>query len=298
MEKYTVGIDLGGTKFHAGLVNSNYEITGETLRHASHDCHDAMTLLHRMAETVKELAKINDVEMSQIRAIGIGAPGPLDPYAGKILNTLNLTIFQNFELKKEMEKATGIDSYVDNDANCFGLGEQRGGAARGLKHVLVATLGTGYGFAYILNGNVLHGATGHATEIALTPYRGKGYEDYISGRGLSMIHRELHGEALEGPEISKRAFEGDEKAWATFSAFGEHLANTLAPYLSALDPNMLVIGGSIAANWDFFSDSLIRHAKDSLFDIPRAQLRIVRSELGELATIIGAAGLADMDRLI
>ena len=298
MDKYTIGIDLGGTKFHMGLVDSNYNVFGETIRKPSHDCSDAVSLLNRMANTISEILVLNKIERSQIRAIGVGAPGPLDPYKGIILNTLNLTVFQNFALKDEMEKATGIPTFVDNDANCFGLGEQKGGVARGLKHVIALTLGTGYGFTYILNGNILHGATGHATEIALTPYRGKGYEDYISGRGLAMIHHELHGEMLEGPDISQKAFEGEKKSLETFSRFGEHLANTIVPFLTLLDPDMLVVGGSVAANWDFFAPALDRQARATLFERPKAHLRIEKSTLGELATIIGAGSLADVDFVI
>ncbi len=293
--RFSVGIDLGGTKFHAGLVDDQYTIYGQTLRRSSGDAPDAQTLLTRMVDTVRELAELNGLSMSDIRAVGVGSPGPLDPWSGKILNTLNLKVFQNFALKDEMEKQLKCPVFVDNDANCFGLGEQKGGAARGLKHVLVVTLGTGYGFAVILNGNVLHGATGHATEIALTPFRGKGYEDYISGRGLAMIHQELHGEDLEGPAISQRAFDGDDRARKTFEVFGEYLAGTLVPYFTALDPDMLVVGGSIAANWDFFSASLDREIRRNLFEIPRAHVRIEKSKLGELATIIGAASLVDTD---
>ena len=296
--KYKVGIDLGGTKFHVALVDSGYKIFGQTRRGPTHDARDAGELLKRMADAVRETVKDNDLDMDAITAVGIGSPGPLDPYKGRILETLNLKVFQNFELKKEMEGALKLPVYVDNDANCFGLGEQRGGVAKGLKHVMAVTLGTGYGFSVILNGNVLHGANGLATEIALTPYRGKGYEDYISGRGLSMVHRELHGEHLEAPMISKMAFEGNLRALETFSLWGEHLANTLIPYFTALDPDMLVVGGSIAENWAFFSESLDARARELLFEPARTRVQIRKSELGEAATMIGAAALAATDFVI
>jgi len=296
--KYTIGIDLGGTKFHVALVDSAYRIYGETFRGPTHDAKDAGELLKRMTDAVRKTVEINGLDMMAVRAVGVGSPGPLDPFKGRILETLNLKVFQNFELKKEMEAALSLPVFVDNDANCFGLGEQKGGVARGLKHVIAVTLGTGYGFSIILNGQVLHGANGLATEIALTPYRGKGYEDYISGRGLAMVHHELHGELLEGPEISKRAFEGDGLARESFSVWGEHLGNTLIPYFTALDPDMLVVGGSIAANWDFFHESLDRQVRGLLFEPARSRVQIRKSELGEKATMIGAAALADTDLVI
>lgn len=290
-----IGIDLGGTKFHIGLVDSQYKITGSTQRYSSQKCQSADELLKKMADGVRETLDVNGLSLTDIEGIGIGSPGPLDPYVGEILNTLNLTVFRNFPLKKRMETELGVPVFVDNDANCFALGEQRGGEAKGRKHVMAITLGTGYGFALVINGELLHGATGTATEIAKTPYLDSEYEEYISGRGLQMIHKKRTGKDVKPEKISLNAFEGDEACQKTFAEFGYHLAMTLIPMVNTFDPGILVIGGSIAANWDYFYTSLDQTIRPLLFDRPRKNLKIVRSSLGEFATIIGAASLVKME---
>ncbi len=290
-KKLMLGIDLGGTKFHIGIVNEQYEIFGETQRYSSRKAGTAAELLNSMAEGVKETLAVNNLSLSDIDGVGIGSPGPLDPYSGKILNTLNLKVFRNFPLKSELEKKLNVPVFVDNDANCFALGEQRGGEARGKKHVMAVTLGTGYGFALIINGEILHGATGTATEIAKIPYLDGEYEDFISGRGLAKIYKNLSGRSKKPEDISEGALNGDSFCIEAFAEFGSHLAMTLVPLVSAFDPEVLVVGGSIAANWDYFAPALEDTLKPYLFDPIRKNLQIVKSQLGECATIIGAAGL-------
>jgi glucokinase len=290
-KKLMIGIDLGGTKFHAGIVNAQYEIVGKTQRYSSRQASSAAELLNGLADGVLETLALNGKSLSDIDGVGIGSPGPLDPYSGKILNTLNLKVFRNFPLKSELEKKLNIPVFVDNDANCFALGEQRGGKARGIKHVMAITLGTGYGFALIINGEILHGATGTATEIAKIPYLDGEYEDFISGRGLARIYKNLSGKTKKPEDISEGALNGDTYCVETFTEFGSHLAMTLVPLVSALDPEILVVGGSIAANWEYFAPALEETMRPYLFEPIRKNLRIVKSDLGECATIIGAAGL-------
>ncbi|HDR04418.1 MAG TPA: ROK family protein [Candidatus Marinimicrobia bacterium] len=290
-KKQTIGIDLGGTKFHVGIVSEQNEIIGETQRYSSRHAKSADELLDSLANGVLETLDINGKTLSDIGGVGIGSPGPLDPYSGKILNTLNLKVFRNFPLKRKLEKKLGISVFVDNDANCFALGEQRGGEARGKKHVMAITLGTGFGFALIINGEILHGATGTATEIARIPYLDGEYEDFISGRGLAKMYKNLSGKTKKPEDIGEGALHGDAFCIETFAEFGSHLAMTLVPLVSAFDPEILVVGGSIAANWEYFSPALEETLRPYLFEPIRKNLIIAKSQLGECATIVGAAGL-------
>jgi len=296
--KNLIGIDLGGTKVRIGIVSGeDRAIIGETIRFDSFDCKTGDELVKRIANQIKILLDKNNHKKSDIEGVGIGSPGPLNPFTGIILETLNIKILRNYPLKNKLEEAIGLTVFVDNDASCFGLGEQKAGKAKGKKHVIVVTLGTGYGLAYILNGAILHGATGTATEIGRNVYRDGIYEDYISGRGLKSIHYKLHGEQIEPIKISEGAFSGDKKCKKTFEEFGKHLAFTLVPIINLLDPEILIVGGSISANWKFFSKSLDKTIRENIFEQPSKNIIIEKSELGELATLIGAASLVDMESI-
>jgi glucokinase len=293
--KYAIGVDLGGTKVRLGLVDENYQVIGETPRLNTFDCLTGDEVVDRIRQGVDLLLKINNLEKNHIKGIGVGSPGPLDPYTGYIKETLNLKSIRNYPLGKSLAEVTNMKVCVDNDANCFGLGEQKAGKAKGMHHVIVGTLGTGFGFAYILNGNVLHGATGTAAEIGMLPFRDGIYEDYVTGRGLRAMHLQLAGEELDPKIISEKAFQGDEKALKTFEKYGEAVAYTLLPFIAALDPEIIVLGGSVSVNWPFFQQSLDTTIRNHIFANQKESLKIVKSEMGEIAAVIGAAGLLDMD---
>lgn len=292
---YAIGVDLGGTKVRLGLVNERYDVIGETPRLTTYDCQNGDEVVARIYEGVNILLEKNSLTKENIKGIGVGSPGPLDPYTGYIKETLNLKAIRNYPLGKSLTEVTEMRVCVDNDANCFGLGEQRAGKAKGKNHVLVGTLGTGFGFAYILKGNVLHGATGTATEIGLLPFKDGIYEDYVTGRGLKATYERLFGDMLEPKEISERAFQGDEKCLKTFDEYGQNVAYTVLPFVALVDPEILVFGGSVSVNWPFFQKSLKETLYQHIFPHQRQVLTIEKSDLGEVAAIIGAAGLLDMD---
>jgi len=292
---FSIGVDLGGTKVRLGLVDENYRVIGKTPRLNTYDCHSGDEVVERIQQGVEQLLQMNNLDKSQIKGVGVGSPGPLDPYSGYIKETLNLKAICNYPLGKSLVEAINMRVCVDNDANCFGLGEQKAGKAQGMHHVIVGTLGTGYGLAYILNGNVLHGATGTATEIGMLPFRDGIYEDYVTGRGLRAMHLGLTGDDLDPKTISQKAFQGDEKVLRTFKEYGEAVAYTLLPFIAALDPEIIVLGGSVSVNWPFFQPSLDETIRKHIFDNQKESLKIEKSELGEIAAVIGAAGLLESD---
>lgn len=294
-KKFSIGVDLGGTKVRLGLVDETYQVIGETPRLNTYDCVSGDDVVDRIRQGVELLLSMNNLEKHQIKGIGVGSPGPLDPYTGYIKETLNLKAICNYPLGKSLAEATDMKICVDNDANCFGLGEQRAGKAKGMHHVIVGTLGTGYGFAVILNGNILHGATGTAAEIGILPFRDGTYEDYVTGRGLRAMHLWRTGEDLDPKIISQKAFQGDEKVLKTFIEYGEAVAFTLLPFIAALDPEIVVLGGSVSENWQFFQPSLDATIRKHIFPNQQEHLKIEKSEMGEIAAVIGAAGLLESD---
>jgi len=164
-----VGVDIGGTKIAAGLVDAN----GRILSHIR-----VPMISHSSAEAGLNavLGALDQVTAgsSDIAGIGICSPGPLDPTTGVILNPPNLPCWRNFPLAESVQKVYPVRVKVDNDANAAALAETRWGAARGYKNVFYTTIGTGIGTGIVLDGKMYHGRTGSAGEGGHTSidYRG------------------------------------------------------------------------------------------------------------------------------
>jgi len=284
------GVDLGGTKVSIGLVE-NWKLIEEVERFFVAECKDADDLVNAMVEAMERLLKKKGLTWEDIEKIGIGSPGPLDQVTGTILKTPNLVILQDFPLGPKVQDLTGVETLVDNDANCFTLGEQRAGQAKGMDYVLGVTLGTGFGLGFVYKGEIYRGATGTAMEYALSPYKEGVFEDYISGRGLSKIYKEIHGDYLSPTQIYTLAQRKDPAALDTWYEFGKHLGKALTYLVNVLDPEIIVMGGSVSKGYDFFYDSMKRELFKNIHDKPRKSLKLARSSLGEVAGIIGSASL-------
>ena len=160
-KEYFIGVDVGGTKVAAGLVNA----TGEIF-HAARVPMDASNAASGLAsvtsaiDAVRAAADSHDV----ISSIGICAPGPLDPQTGIVVNPPNLPGWRNFPLADLVCKAYQLPVSVDNDGNAAALAESLWGAGRGYRNVFCATIGTGIGTGIVFDGRIYHGRTGAAAE--------------------------------------------------------------------------------------------------------------------------------------
>lgn len=290
--KLRVGVDVGGTKIALGLVNPANELISDTPRFEVAPYKSGDALVEKLVEEIRQLIADSGYSMEDLAGIGIGSPGPLDLDTGTILNTPNMPQVRDYPLRDSVAKAAGLNTELNNDANCFVLGEALAGEAKAGEIVIGVTLGTGFGFGIVFDGKIYTGATGTAAEIAHCPYL-DGYleEGYISGRGLSMMYDRRTGEDVEGLEISQRAQDGEDAALAAFAEFGEHLGRAFAWFVNILDPDFIVVGGSIAKNWDFFQKSMHKMMYEYINPNPRDHMQIVPSKLGERAAIFGSAGL-------
>ncbi len=287
-----IGIDVGGTKIALGLVDEKNALISDIPRFEVAPYKSGDDLVARTVKEIDQLIAEGGFTRDNVAGIGIGSPGPLDLDTGTILNTPNMPQMRGYPLRDSIASATGLPAEINNDANCFVLGEALAGEAKAGEIVIGVTLGTGFGFGIVFNGIIYTGATGTAAEIAHCPYM-EGYleEGYISGRGLSMMYERLSGEKIEGYEISRRANEGDKEAARAFQVFGEHLGRAFAWFVNILDPDFIVAGGSISKNWEFFNESMYKMMYEYINPNPREHLKIVPSKLGEKAAIFGSAGL-------
>src|SRR6202161_2234318 len=197
-EGHLIGVDVGGTKVAAGLVNATGEITFQT--RTPMVSNDAAAGLAAVASAIDSVRAESCSQSCLIAGIGICAPGPLDPRTGIVIKPPNLPGWRNFPLATEISKAYCLPVRVDNDGNAAALAEALWGAGRGYRNVFCATIGTGIGTGIVFDGQIYHGRTGAAAEGGHTTidYRGP-----RCGCGkLGCI------EALaSGPAIARRAAE-------------------------------------------------------------------------------------------
>ena len=187
--------------------------------------------------------------------------------------------------------AFSLPVQINNDANCFTLGEACYGSIKGAENAVGVTLGTGFGCGLILNKRVFYGATGTAAEIDMCPYLDGNLEDYISGRGVEKMYLDISGQQCTPKQIEEMARNHIEKAIKIWEQFGKHLGIALSYVVNILDPEAIVIGGSLNNAFDLFFPITIETLHKNINPIPGANLKVVKAELGKHAGFIGAACL-------
>ena len=299
-----VGIDVGGTKC-LGVVWSEGRIVDE-VRRMTPDGADALT------DVLTSI--VND--FGEADSVGIGICG-LVARGGVLRASPNLHGITDFPIGALLSERLGTQVWVDNDATCATVAEWSAGAAMGCQDVVVVALGTGNGGGIIAGGQLIRGTNGFAGEIGhmivepdgpLCPCGRRGcWERYASGNGLAHIARqaaeggrqkcitELAGsiELIRGEHVVQAVIMGDAEALMIIDEFAHWIALGLANLTNALDPEMFVIGGGLAASGDVFLDP-VRRAFSEILYAPtlRPHPKLVVARFGEQAGAIGAALLA------
>ncbi len=291
-----IGIDLGGTAIKLGRFS------------ADGICHQSLTVPTPQPATPEAvLAAITDAILQlqtpaflkagdQIRAIGIGTPGPADA-AGRIARVaINLKNWQNVPLADWLEAKTGLPTILANDANCAGLGEAWLGAGKNFKNLILLTLGTGVGGAVILDGKLFSGHQGAAGELGLIAINPDGPECNSGNRGsleqyvsVQAIRRDT---GLEPLELANLAKSGDAKALEYWQNYGRYLGIGLASLIYILTPEAIIIGGGISAGAEFFLPAVRAEIERRVLPSSREGLQLLVAELGNQAGMVGAAKLA------
>jgi len=307
-----IGVDVGGTKVLAGVVDEHGRIVAR-LKRATPAASPALTE-QAIADVVNEL-----LDGYQVTAIGLGAAGFVDSARATMLFAPNLA-WRDEPLKQRVEERLGRAVVVENDANASAWAEARFGAARGYRDVMLVAVGTGIGAAIIIGGELYRGRWGIAGEpghVRVIPdgrlcgcgNRGC-WEQYASGNALVAEAREfarrspkgaarllqLGGgvpEGISGPEITQAATEGDPAALRCFQTVGGWLGQGLADLAAVLDPACFVIGGGVSEAGELLLDparTAFERALTGRGHRPFAEIRV--AQLGENAGIVGAADLA------
>lgn len=289
--KIVIGVDLGGTKIMTGAVSLDGKVLGKPIKVLTGGKESPEMIVKRITVSVEKTLSNLNLTINDVIGIGIGTTGPLDINNGVILECPQLPTMHFFPLRKTIENYFDVPVYINNDANCLIYGETIFGAATGKKNVLGFTLGTGIGCAIVLDKKILNGSTGTAGEIWISPYQSGIIEDFISGEGVAKIYKSLSGKDKSSFDIFKLAEEGDENALKTWKEFGGHLAVAISWSINIIDPEIIVIGGSISSAYKFFKISMEENLRKHVCPVPAERTKVVLAELGDYAGFIGAACL-------
>jgi glucokinase len=243
-EDKIIGIDLGGTKVNVGLVQGN-KIISSKKEFLPTNCKNEWEVLNLIIQLTKEVLKKHE-----IIGIGIGVPSILDRKKGVIHEVQNIPTWKEVHLVDILKKEFNVPVYIDNDANCFALGEHHFGSAKDCKHFVGLCIGTGMGSGIISNGRLLDDANCGSGEFGMISYKDGILEDYCSGQFFKTYYNS------NGEELMKRANQGDEIAIKAFEEYGKHLGNGINTILYSVDPKMIIIGGSVLHSVPFFEKSM------------------------------------------
>jgi glucokinase len=313
-QRPALGIDLGGTAIKAGVVTHTGQIIGrgEVPTEATLGVGGVVGNMARAAHMALTAAGL---PASALSGAGIGAPGICNGAVGVVVEAVNLG-WREVPVTLLLAEALGLPVRLDNDANCAALGEQWCGAARGSDHVLMVTLGTGVGGGLILGGKIYHGFNGWAGEFGHMPAVVNGphcncghdgcLETVASATAMANAARSAiaagqaqHLGALAEAEqghvdarlVITAARAGDAPALKVIRDVATHLGNTLGGLISALNPELIVIGGGAAQAGEMLLEPLRAVVAAKGMPEPTAVARIVQAELGNDAGLIGAASL-------
>lgn len=312
-----IGVDVGGTSLRAARFIGHDPTPDAKVKVATQPAGEAQQMLDRLEHVIREVAPPNLVG---VEGIGLGIPGPVNPYTGVVINITNIPGWKNLPLQQILEERLARPVFMGNDANLAGLGEWKFGAGRGHRDVLYLTVSTGIGGGVIAGNRLLLGAHGLAAEVGHILIQPNGprcgcgqrgcLEALASGPAIARdaAERLSRGEgadsalrALSNGDFSKlttalighAAQQGDAFARSLFREAGEHLGYGLASLLHLYNPSIVVIGGGVSFVGELFFEpvraAVRRYAMHEMYwrDVP-----IVPAALGDDAGLVGAGALA------
>lgn len=293
MKRYAAGIDIGGTNTRIAIVDEQLNIVNRI---------QFQTIVSSADDTIDEIKKVLDSFQMDIIGVGVSCPGPLDLKKGIILTPPNLKEWHYYPLSKNMEERLNIPVYLENDANLACLAEAKAGAGKGQGIVQFLTISTGVGSGFVINGEIYQGAHGFAHEIAnmivwkdgpsIGDLKPGSIESISSGTAITTraIKEGLH--VQHAGEVNDLALQGNVIALQIMSDAKEYLANAIASLFDINDPDIIVLGGSVALKTEGFVEEIEALVKEKVYNDVKEYVSIKRAQLDEDCGLIGAAVLA------
>ena len=292
--KYSVAIDIGGTNTRVALADEELNII-ERKQFAT-DSENPDVTLGKIAEVIKSFD-------CDIVGAGMSCPGPLDLINGKILTPPNLKgQWHNLKVAEELSKLINKPVYLENDANLAGLAEAVVGEGKDYNYVQFFTVSTGLGAGFVINKEIYHGAHGFGNEVANCvmmkdgPSHGSiipgGIEAISSGTAITSRAVKAGLEVKHAGEVNDLAKAGNEVAKQIMDDAKEYLANFIGVVYGYADPEIVILGGSVALKIDGFVEEVEALAKERVYEIMKPYVKVRKSTLNEDSGLIGAAYLA------
>lgn len=278
--KNVVGVIFGGKHLHVGRLENG--VICDIIHKEINNRESEEVILAEIMATIKKV--YND----SVVGIGVGMPSLVDVRKGIVIKPTNVPSWNKVYLKDILEERFKIPVFVNNDANCFALGEKYFGVAKDYDNIAGITIGTGMGVGIIIHGKLYSGRNAGAGEFCSIPYKEYDYEYYCS----SKYFEEKYG--IRNDVLFSRAQKKDKIALAIYEMFGIDLGNAVKTIMYALDPDAIVIGGRLAEAYDYFKDSMHKTIKTFIYKSSLKQLQILVSTEPNIS-IYGAAALCFED---
>lgn len=295
MTNSVLAADLGGTNLRLAAVSTSGEslhsVRRKTPKGVAPD--ELVALVSEMADECG-----NALSGEKFTALGLGLPANVTA-DGVLRHFPNIPTLEGGDLRTKLSDSLGLTVVLENDATAAAIGEAWLGVSKGIRNSILVTLGTGVGGGIISEGEPLRGPDGGAGKIGHICVEPDGHpcgcgsngciEQYASATALARMAREAGLQYRNAYELFKAFEKGDEGAKTVFQRMGRYLGITLAGLVNTFNPDMIIIGGGVASGWDAFIEPLSKEIKYRAFSEPAERAKVVRSQLGDMAGILGAA---------
>lgn len=272
-----IGIDLGATNIRGAIVegSSLSDIVSQKIK-SDGSVEDVLDDIYKVVDTL--------LQINKAAAIGIGVPSVVDVAEGIVYDVQYIPSWKEVHLKQLIEARYHIPVYVNNDANCFAVGEYYFGKGNNADSMVGLTLGTGLGAGIMINKHLYPGFNCGAGEFGLFPYLDNILEYYSSGSFFNNVY------GLDGVKVFEDAQKGDIKALELYKELGKHIGNAIKQVMYAYDPQLIVLGGSVRYAYQFFEQTMWQEIKTFAYTKTAERIKVEVSEL-QNSGIIGAAAL-------
>jgi glucokinase len=318
MGKYSIGIDLGGTKILTALVDRNDGTIAYSVKKKTKKEKGTANIIRKMIESVNEIFEQTKISKSDIEIIGVGSAGQIDRKNGIVLGAPNLDCY-DFHIKDELEHATGLKVVLGNDVEIAALGEAKFGAGKGFNDFVCVFVGTGVGSAIVENGKIRRGASGTAGEIGHIIVDLSGRPCACGAHGCleayasrNAIEKRIIGALKKGTKSSIKDFmkknkpisskminkaieKDDELVCQSVIEGAEYLSGGLASIINFYNPQLIILGGGLIDAVDFFYQKTIKKARAKALPVPAKAIKFAKAELGDFSGVIGAAFLDETE---
>lgn len=274
--KKIVGVDLGGTKVLAARIKDQQVEAREKRLIPPNGTQEEV-----LEEVIQSITRILD---QRVAGIGIGVPSVVDVRNGIVYDVQNIPSWKEVPLKTILEDRLQLPVFINNDANCFALGEKYFGKGQAYENMIGLIVGTGMAAGIIIEGKLYNGRNCGAGEFGTIPYLDHNIEYYAAGQFFQNVYQ------IDGAAVYEKAKSGEPRALQMYNELGHHLANGIMNVLYALDPEVIIMGGSVSQAYPLFKEAMWKQLQKFPYRSVLANLKIEISENPNVA-VLGAGAL-------